>query len=113
MPYILYLRGAYKLLNIKVIKEKSKAVIKISGEIDLYNAQDIKVKITEFIEKNIDNIVLDFDGVRNIDSSGMGVLIYSAYKLKEAGGKLNVVNATERIKKIFDVTKLGDTVEYD
>ncbi|MGC8765131.1 MAG: STAS domain-containing protein [Brevinematia bacterium] len=81
-------------------------IFDITGEIDLYNAPEIKEKIKEEMNKNRVNIVINLDKVTYIDSSGIGVLISSLSNLKKVGGALKLINVYASVRKVFELTKL-------
>ncbi len=82
------------------------AVFDINGEIDLYNAPEIKDKIKEEMNKGKVNIIINLDKVSYIDSSGIGVLISSLSNLKKVGGALKLINVYASVRKVFELTKL-------
>ncbi len=84
----------------------SVVVLDINGEIDLYNAPEIKSKITELMETGKKDIIINLKKVSYIDSSGIGVLISSLSNLKKAGGSLKIINVYDSVKKVFELTKL-------
>lgn len=81
-------------------------IFDINGEIDLYNAPEIKDKIKEEMNKNKVNIIINLDKVSYIDSSGIGVLISSLSNLKKVGGALKLINVYASVRKVFELTKL-------
>ncbi len=89
------------------VREVDKVVIlDINGEIDLYNAPEIKSKITELMESGKSDIIINLKKVSYIDSSGIGVLISSLSNLKKAGGSLKIINVFASVRKVFELTKL-------
>ena len=65
-------------------READKVVIlDIQGEIDLYNAPEIKDTIQKLIEAQKYNIIINLEKVSYIDSSGIGALISSLSNLKK------------------------------
>lgn len=81
-------------------------ILDINGEIDLYNAPEIKSKITELMEAGKSDIIINLEKVSYIDSSGIGVLISSLSNLKKAGGSLKIINVFASVRKVFELTKL-------
>jgi anti-sigma B factor antagonist len=81
-------------------------VFDINGEIDLYNAPEIKEKIKDELNKNKVNVIINLDRVSYIDSSGIGVLISSLSNLKKIGGALKLINVYASVRKVFELTKL-------
>jgi anti-sigma B factor antagonist len=72
-------------INIREL-EKEVLVIDITGEIDLYNAPEIKKHVTGHMDAGKRNIIINLDRVSYIDSSGIGVLISSLSQIKKIGG---------------------------
>ena len=85
-------------------------VLKISGEIDLYNAMDFKDTIKARADEN-KNVVLNMKGVTYIDSSGIGSIIASFSDVKKAGGTLKLCEINDAVKQIFELTKLESFFE--
>jgi len=81
-------------------------ILDINGEIDLYNAPDIKDTIKELIDEEKRQIIINLEKVSYIDSSGIGVLISSLSNLKKVGGALKIINVYASVKKVFELTKL-------
>ncbi len=81
-------------------------IFDINGEIDLYNAPEIKEKIKDEMNKNKVNVIINLDRVSYIDSSGIGVLISSLSNLKKIGGALKLINVYASVRKVFELTKL-------
>jgi len=81
-------------------------ILDISGEIDLYNAPEIKDIINRMIEQKKYNVVINLKNVTYIDSSGIGALISSLSNLKKYQGGLKIVNVFASVRKVFELTKL-------
>ena len=89
-------------------------ILLIIGEIDLYNAPEIKDVIGKLIEEKIYNVIIDLEKVSYIDSSGIGALISSLSNLKKYQGGLKIINVYASVKKVFELTKLTSFFEiYD
>ena len=74
----------------------------ISGEIDHYAAGPIRDEIDEMIRRTRPiELVLDFNDVQFMDSSGIG-LVMGRYKLmKTIGGNVSITNVRQHIYKIM------------
>ncbi len=89
-------------------------ILSIDGEIDLYNAPDIKDIVNKLVEEKKMKVIIDLDKVTYIDSSGIGALISSLSNLKKNQGRLKVCNVSGSVHKIFTLTKLTNFFElYD
>lgn len=86
-------------------------VLDIQGEIDLYNAPEIKDIIQKLIEAQKYNVVINLEKVSYIDSSGIGALISSLSNLKKYQGGLKIINVYASVKKVFELTKLTSFFE--
>jgi len=49
--------------------------------------------------------VLDFDGLRYISSSGLGMLVNARKVLDESGHSLRIINASDHIRDLFKLTR--------
>ena len=87
---------------------KKDGTIYIDGELDIFNAQDVRVRVLDEYEKSKSDIVLDFSHVSFMDSTGLGVLISIQKVLNDDGYKLRIVNVDPKIKKIFVITEDRD-----
>ena len=81
-------------------------VVEVQGEIDVYTSPRVKETINELIEKGHYHLVINLEGVRYIDSTGLGVLIGALKKVREHSGRILLVCTNPQIKKIFNITGL-------
>ena len=92
-------------VNTRVLNDKAQAV-EVQGEIDVYTSPRVKETINELIEKGHYQLVINLEGVRYIDSTGLGVLIGALKKVREHSGRILLVCTNPQIKKIFNITGL-------
>ncbi len=92
-------------MEIKFYEEDKLLVLKITDEIDDCNVQKIRRKADYEIERYMPKkVIFDFDSVSFMDSSGIGLII-GRYKFTNMlGGKLEVANLTQNVKKIFEMS---------
>lgn len=81
-------------------------IIDVKGEMDLYNAHQLKDLMSKMIEKKIQSFVINMEGVDYIDSTGIGVLISICNTLKKQGLKLAIPGVHGSVKKVIELTKL-------
>ena len=89
----------------KFYEEDKLLVFKITDEIDDCNVQKIRRRADYEIERYMPRkVIFDFDSVTFMDSSGIGLII-GRYKFTNMlGGKLEVANLTQNVKKIFEMS---------
>lgn len=92
-------------------------VFKISGNIKIDNAYDIKEKMVNKIaecQKNNENeLIIDFSNVDLIDSTGLGILVSILRRCNEKRINLSVRNLSEQVKKVFRLTMLDDVFDIE
>ena len=80
-------------------------VLRITEEIDDYSVQKIRRKADYEIERYMPRkVVFDFDSVTFMDSAGIGMVIGRYKEVSMLGGKLELANMSETVKKIFQMS---------
>jgi anti-sigma B factor antagonist len=80
--------------------------VSVVGEIDIYNANDLKESLLSLInEKNAD-VYVDCSELRFIDSTGLGSLVSVLKTVKGYGGSVVLANVRKTIAKLFRITNL-------
>lgn len=86
-------------------KEDKQLIFKINEDIDECCAQKIRRRLDNEIERYMPKeIVFDFNNVSFMDSAGIGLLI-GRYKFANMlGGKVEITNISDPIRKIFEMS---------
>ncbi|NOY76511.1 MAG: STAS domain-containing protein [Calditrichaeota bacterium] len=63
-------------------------------------------KVKSLLNDKIKKIVIDLSKVKWMNSSGLGILMACLTSTQNAGGKMKISGATEKIKNLFMITKL-------
>ena len=80
-------------------------IAKIKGEIDHHTSNELRTVLDkEIMEKSIKNLVLDFDKVNFMDSSGIGVIVGRYKKIDALGGQLMIIRATGQVDKVLELS---------
>jgi anti-anti-sigma factor len=61
-------------------------VVSLAGELDLYNAEDVRAALLECCANEPSVLVVDLKGVTFIDSTALGVLIEARSRLADRDG---------------------------
>ena len=94
-------------MDIKMENIGTTLVVKVAGEIDHHTAPELKAEIDREISlRNIINLVLDFDGVTFMDSSGIGVLAGRYKQIQARGGKTMVIRVRPQVDRILEISGL-------
>lgn len=88
-------------------------VLQPSGSIVASRSQELRQKITEIVEgENETKIVLvDFQDVTFMDSSGLGALVLAFKTLRAADRKLAVCSINEQVRILFELTGMDKVFE--
>jgi len=82
------------------------AVLRITGEVDLYTAPQLREQMIQLVSSGVRHIIADLRGVDFLDSSGLGVLVASLKRLRTHDGSLMVAASADRTVRIFQITGL-------
>ena len=86
-------------------------IIKLEGELDHHSSEEIRRKIdSEYYNKNLKNLVLDLDGLKFMDSSGIGLIMGRYKNCKEQNGSISIVNINPKIGRIVEMSGLKEIV---
>jgi anti-sigma B factor antagonist len=81
-------------------------VVEVEGQLIVGNRQELKKRILDEMEKGTHKVLVDFARTGYIDSSGLGVLVSLAKKIREMGGELRLANLNDDLQTLFELTKL-------
>lgn len=92
-------------MNVNHLIEDKTLIFEITEELDHHESEKIRKRadyeIQRFMPKKV---IFDFKRVKFMDSAGIG-LILGRYKQAESyGGKLELINVNEKLKKILDMS---------
>jgi anti-anti-sigma factor len=86
-------------------------VLQPSGILDGTKAGQFRQEITKLVESNVNIVLIDFQDVTFMDSSGLGALVLALKTVRAAGGKLFICSVNEQIKMLFELTSMDRVFE--
>jgi len=87
-------------------------VLKVDGNVIFENSNQVKEEAKEIIkEKEIYNLIVDLSSASYLDSSGIGVILSLFKFMRDNNGKLIIANPNEKVKRVFEVTKLNQILD--
>ena len=99
-------------MDIRIEHIGTTLVVKPEGELDHHSAKNVRETIDREIElRKIKNLVLDFNKVSFMDSSGIGVIAGRYKIINSLGGKTMVIRANEQVDKILEISGLKKILE--
>ena len=93
-------------MNINIEKENGITILKIEGRLDTTSTPELEKAINDEGDA-LKNLVLDFKGVDYISSAGLRVLL-TAQKKMNVQGSMELINVSEAVMDIFEMTGFAD-----
>lgn len=89
-------------------------VASVSGELDLYNASDLRDRLYPLADGGRpEHVIADLGGVTFLDSTALGVLTGLAKRLRTHGGELVVVTPDPRLRRLLEITGLSGVLHLE
>jgi anti-sigma B factor antagonist len=80
------------------------AVCRVSGELDAFTAPDLRDALEEVLEAGQTWIIADLKQLTYLDSTGLGILVGTAKKCRQAGGDFAVASQRRNLLRIFQIS---------
>jgi stage II sporulation protein AA (anti-sigma F factor antagonist) len=94
-------------MNLEIKKNERTLIVKFDGELDHHEATEIREKIDKEISMNIiKNLIMDFENLSFMDSSGIGVIIGRYKLIQTLEGETCLINLNPRISRIVEISGL-------
>lgn len=94
-------------MDLKVREQEDAAVIALTGNVmGGPDALQLNEQLHRLVGKGIKRIILDLSAVQVMNSSGLGMLIGGLTSMRNAGGDLKIVNASQKVDALITVSKL-------
>lgn len=86
-------------------------VVKLKGEIDHHFTMEFKGKIDERLKVGrVKNLTFDMEKIDFVDSSAIGFIIGRYKIVKKNDGKLEIINASHKVRRILDMSGVGKII---
>jgi anti-sigma B factor antagonist len=97
----------------KITKKQdgSALVIALEGRLDTTTAPELEAELKTCLD-GITDLTLDLTNLDYISSAGLRVLL-SAHKTMMKQGQMKVINASEIVKEVFEVTGFCDNLNIE
>jgi anti-sigma B factor antagonist len=88
-----------------------RATVRVGGEIDLTSAPQLDDGLQELINGSVTHLTLDLSGVSFMDSTGLRVLLKTSKLLEGTGGKLDLREPSDPVRRLLEVSGLDSHFE--
>ncbi len=79
-------------------------VIRIEGKLDTQTSPDVQTQLAQLIDQGATKLVVNFEKLDYISSTGLNVLLAAAKRLEGNNGKLRVCSLNEFVQEVFDIS---------
>ena len=94
-------------MNVMISERSKNLIVKIAGDIDQHNAEDIRVKVDKAFERSkCKDMIFDFSEVEFMDSSGIGLLIGRYKNVCSRGGTVAIASMNRDLGRIYNISGL-------
>ena len=99
-------------MNLNLEKINGYSVLTIQDErIDAHNSGELKDYLLQMIEGGENQIIVQLEHVRFIDSSGLGALLSGNKHIVAKSGRLALANIQKQVLSMFVLTRLNRVFE--
>ena len=90
--------------------EETATVVRVDGELDINSADALRDALDAAQGERCSVLRVDAGSVTFLDSTALGVILASAQRMAERGGRLELVCGSPSIRRILDMTMISRTV---
>ena len=83
-------------------------ILQITGEVDMARSPELRAVLAVHAEARRAALLIDFTGVKYIDSSGLATLVEYVQMSSKFGGRIALGGLSESVRTIFDLVRLGE-----
>jgi anti-sigma B factor antagonist len=98
-------------LGLDVTHEPDRTILTVAGEVDVATAPTLRERLVQLIADGNTRLTIDLTPVDFLDSTGLGVLVGTLKRIRQAEGELVLVIPQERIRRLFEITGLNKIFE--
>ncbi|WP_026313552.1 STAS domain-containing protein [Actinomadura flavalba] len=84
-----------------------RVIVSLDGDLDVNTSERLRATLLDVIEEGAGRLLVDLDGVTFLDSTGLGVFVGVAHRLRAANGELAFAGGNDRVRGVFHVTQLS------
>jgi anti-anti-sigma factor len=91
--------------------EPGVTVLQVQGRISMgRDSQELEWKIDDLLKAQATRVIFDLAGVNYVDSTGIGIIVMCAGKLKDSGGNLRISGAAGNVAHTLELCRVTDIV---
>jgi anti-sigma B factor antagonist len=83
-------------------------VVRIAGNLDTQTSPVTQEQLTQLIQDGATKILLDFEELNYISSSGLRVLLVAHKRLEDNNGQVRICNPNTMVGEVFDTSGFSE-----
>jgi anti-anti-sigma factor len=91
-------------MNISSTTIESVSVVRLEGNLDTNTSSEAQDSLNKLIDEGASKILVNFDKVDFVSSSGLRILLATAKRLSGTGGNLRISNLNETVTEVFEIS---------
>ena len=95
-------------MNITIKNHGQETLVLLEGRLDTNTSPELEKKIAELFDKGVKVITFDFNDLEYISSAGLRVLLSTQKQINNMVGEMKIVNISNDIREIFNMTGFND-----
>ncbi len=93
-------------IKVEIERREDKAVVHLQGLLDAHNSVMFSDALNKVVAENLTKIVVDFQNLEYLGSSGLEVILSKVRSLREKCGDIRLAAMSSKIYRIFDLLGL-------
>lgn len=94
-------------LNVGVYVKGNILILRLKGELDAITVPDLRKRVTDYINAyKIIHLVINFENLDFLDSSGIGFIIGRYHQIKKTNGDITLCNIHSKLERLISISGL-------
>lgn len=94
-------------MKIEKRKKNGVVILDLKGKILVGDAiSELRVAVNNLVDDNETKVLLNFQNVPYLDSTGLGEVVRAYTSIKRIKGTVKIINLTSKVRDLMSITKL-------
>jgi anti-sigma B factor antagonist len=94
------------MLKFNILTQDKATIVEINGEIDMYSSPEMRKVLLQLTDDKTTAIIINFQEVEYIDSSGIATLVEALQEVEKYQGKFLLTNLSDKVMDVFALSRL-------
>lgn len=98
-------------MDFEEVREDGVLVMSVSGRLDAETAPGFEADVLSRVDQGETSIVFDLANLQYVSSAGLRVVLMTAKRLQQSGGKLVVCSLQDTVMEVFKISGMDSIIE--